>query len=179
MNYGSNHNGNAPPEGYCTEPEEEEQTTSTAYYEFGQIYKDNDELKLFANSADDTKSKAYEVKSSISININDLSINGTIDYEDKSTNGENGKFNGTISTTAYDGEIDSSKPADTISITQLLENLSLNGGSGQSTNTQYQTEEGYDWSDYGESLGASTESDSLSASPIQAIINKFRSIVNR
>lgn len=93
---------------------------SNTYTDIGQVYKGGDDIKLFVNYHDD-KSQ-YDIITSVETNIKTAVTTGTFEYKGLEEGSQN-RAKITLSAKPYSGDIKIEKPAESIPLEKILEEL--------------------------------------------------------
>lgn len=93
-----------------------------SYYEVGQVYEGGSRFVLFSNFVTDTNISKSSGRVDMSIDAISLAVGGSVKYTSKNPdNDDTMEVTAIISTEPYAGDIDSSKPANTMSIQEAID----------------------------------------------------------
>ena len=95
------------------------------YSEFGQIFKSKSQIKLFVHDLQDINGSKTDNRLDVSIDTDKLQLSGDFVYLSKPKEGKESKVNINMISKPYDGKVETDKPAATIPLQQILNELGI------------------------------------------------------
>jgi len=96
------------------------------YTEFGQVFKGNSQIKLFLHNSGDVNGSKSDSRLDLSVDTDKLELSGKFTYLAQPKDGKDSRADISIISKPYEGKVGADKPAATVPIQQVLNDLGFN-----------------------------------------------------